>query len=188
MSRGYSVAQTARLVCALRWSCGRLSEVLEAWAAQAAGAPDHAEAAATMWELSRRLASHREILDGLQPSSELMAPWRQAAPADVALVAALDEIAGLEGSAERVDVARKVLVPQLLRVYAEICEQAAPHCDGTLISVAGSIGFDLDREHRSGGAPSEGAEGRGAVNEAEQALAAVGGIVGPSVLRPDGWP
>ena len=188
MSRGYSVAQTARLVCALRWSCGRLAEVLGAWAAQAAGAPEHAEAAAPMWELSRRLASHREILDGLQPDSELMAPWRQAAPADVALVAALDEIAASEGTLERLDIARKVLVPQLLRVYAAICEHAAPHCDGTLISAAGSIGFDLDREHRSGGAPPEGATGRGAVNEAERALAAVGGIVGPSVLRPDGWP
>jgi len=188
VSRGYSVAQTARLVCALRWICGRLSEVLEAWAAQAADTPEHAEAAASMSELSRRLASHREALDGLQPDSEVMAPWRQAAPADVALVAALDEIAASEGSLERLDIARKVLVPELLRVYAEICEHAAPHCDGALISTSGLLGFDLDREHRAGGAPGDGAEGRGAVNEAERALAEVGGIVGPSVLRFDGWP
>ena len=188
MSRGYSVAQTARLVCALRWSCGRLSEVLEAWAARAADTPEQAEAAAPMWELSRRLASHREALDGLQPDSEMMAAWRQAAPADVALVAALDAIAASEGSVERLDVARKVLVPQLLRACAEICEHAAPHCDGALLSAAGSLGFDLDREHRSGRAPGDGTPGRGAVNEAEWALAGAGGIVGLSVLRPDDWP
>ena len=179
MSRGYSVAQTARLVCALRWSCGRLSEMLEAWAVQAAGAPEHAEAAATMWELSRRLASHREILDGLQPSSEQMAPWRQAAPADQALVAALDEISASEGTPERLDIARKVLVPQLLRIYAEICEHAAPHCDGTLISVAGSLGFDLDRR-----AAPAGAARSGAVEAAAGALSAAGGIVERSLLRP----
>ncbi len=107
VSRGYSVAQTARLVCALRWACGRLAEMLEGWAAQAAGTPGHAEVAAPLSELSRRLASHREALDGLQPDSELMAPWRQAAPADGSLAAALDEIAASEGSVERLDIARE---------------------------------------------------------------------------------
>ncbi len=202
MSRGYSVAQTAQLVCTLRWTCGRLSEVLGAWAEQAAAAPEHAEAAVELSELSRRLGAHREMLDGLQPDSELMAPWRQAAPADAALVAALDEIAALEGPAERLDIARNVLVPEFLRVYAEICERAAPHCDGALISATRSLGFDLDRERgreppdntaaneaeraltTAGGEPS----GGGAVNDAERVLAAAGGIVAPSVLRPEDWP
>ena len=188
MTGGYSVAQTARLVCALRWTCNRLSEVLEAWAAQAADLPEHAEAAAAMSELSRRLASHREALDGLQPDSELMAHWRQPAPADVSLVAALDEIAAAEGSLQRLDIAGNVLVPQLLRAYAAICEHAAPHCDGALISAAGSLGFDLDREHRAGSAPPDGVPGLRAASEAERALAVVGGIVGPSVLRPGDWP
>ena len=178
MSRGYSVAETARLVCALRWACGRLAEVLEAWAAQAAGTAEHAEAAAPMWELSRRLASHREILDGLQPDSELMAPWRQAAPADAALVAALDEIAASEGTPERLDIAREVLVPELRRVYAEIREHAAPHCDGALISTARSLGFDLDREHRGGSAP-------GAAEAAAGVMSTAGGIVERSLLRPE---
>ena len=185
MSRGYSVAGTARLVCALRWACGRLAEVLEVWAAQAAGAAGHAEAAAPMWELSRRLASHREILDGLQPDSELMAPWRQAAPADVALVAALDEIAASEGTPERLDIARKVLVPGLRRVYAEIREHAAPHCDGALISTARSLGFDLDRRAAPAGAAPAGAAQSGAVEAAAGALSAAGGIVERSLLRPE---
>ena len=180
MSRGYSVAQTARLVCALRWSCGRLSEVLEAWAAPAADAPEHAEAAATMGELSRRLASHREVLDGHQPDSELMAPWRQAAPADVALVAALDEIAASEGPVERLDIARKVLVPELANAYREIGEHAAPHCDAALASAVEALRHDLDRR-----AAPAGATRSAAVEAAAGALAAAGGIVERSLLRPE---
>lgn len=211
MSLGYSVAQTARLVCALRWACGRLSEILEAWAAQAAVAPEHSGAAVALHELGGRLAAHRARLDGLQPDSELMAPWRQAAPADVSLVAALDEIASLQGTPERLDTARAVLVPQLLGVYAEICEFAAPHCDGALASAARSLGHDLDRykqepgaawaEDRAPGRPhahdldrykqEPGAPGANAqppaVTEADKLLSAAGGIVGRSVLRPGDW-
>ena len=198
MSRGYSVAQTARLVCGLRWTCGRLSEILEAWAGQAATASEHAGAAVGMSELSRRLASHRETLDGLQPDSELMASWRQAAPADLSLAAALEEIAALEGSLERLTVARKVFVPQLLGVYGQICAHAAPHCDAALASAARSLGQDLDRDHHDGSPSPGGVLGRravdetervlSAVGETERVLSAVGGIVGPSVLQPDGWP
>ncbi len=191
MSRGYSVAQTARLVCALRWACGRLAEMLEGWAAQAAGAPGHAEVAAPLSELSRRLASHREAFDGLQPDSELMAPWRQAAPADGSLAAALDEIAASEGSVERLDIAREVLVPELRRVYAEIREHAAPHCDGALISTAGSLGSDLDRRAAPAGATQSGAveaaagvAQSGAIEAAAGVLFAAGGIVERSLLRP----
>ena len=215
MSRGYSVAQTARLVCALRWSCGRLSEILEAWAAQAADTPErtetaqaadtperteaaqaadtperteavqaadtpeHAGAAAAMWELSRRLAAHRETLDGLQPDSELMTSWREAAPADGSLVAALDEIAALKGSVERLDIARKVLVPQLLGVYAAIGDHAAPHCDAALASAVRALRHDLDR----GDAPA-GAGSPGAVEAAARVLSAAGGLVERSLLRP----
>ena len=180
MSRGYSVAQTARLVCALRWACGRLAEMLDGWAAHAASAPEHAEAAAPLSELGRRLASHREALDGLQPDSELMAPWRQAAPADESLAAALDEIAASEGSVERLDIARNVLVPELRRVYGEIREHAASHCDGALISAAGSLGSDLDRPAGPAGAAQS-----AAVRAAAGALSAAGGIVERSLLRPE---
>ncbi len=187
MSHGYSVAQTARLVGALRWACGRLSEMLEAWAGQAAAAgTEHAGAAVRMAELSRRLASHREALDGLQPDSELMAPWRQAAPSSPTLAEALDEIAALEGPVERLDVVRAIMVPQLLGAYDEICEHAAPHCDAALVSVARSLGHDLDRDHRNGVATAESAQ-REAVDVAGRLLATAGGIVGPSVLRPDDW-
>ena len=188
MSRGYSVAQTARLVCALRWTCGRLSEVLEGWAAQAAVSAEHAGAAADMAELSRRLASHRGSLDGLQPDSELMAPWREAAPGDGSLAAALDEIAALEGSLERLDIARKVLVPQLLSAYAETCDHAAPHCDGALASAARWLGHDLDLYSREDDAAPDGTAQQEGLAEAERALDAAGGIVGASLLRPDDWP
>lgn len=185
MSRGYSVAQTARLVCALRWACSRLSETLEAWAAQAAtGATENAEAEVRLAELSRRLASHRDALDGLQPDSELMAPWRQAAPADPLLAEALDEISTLGGPLEQLEVVTAVFVPQLLGAYREICEHAAPHCDAALASVARSLGHDLDRARGNGAGPA----GRAAVDAAERLVSTAGGIVGPSVLRPDDWP
>ena len=182
MSRGYSVAQTARLVCALRWACGRLSEMLEAWAEQAAASPEHSGDAAAMSELGGRLAAHRDALDGLQPDSELMAPWRQAAPADPSLAGALDEIASLEDPWERLAVAEAVFVPELSGAYRQIVEHAAPHCDGALASVARALEHDLDREDSSAGAAQP-----GAVEAAASVLSEAGGIVGPSVLRPGDW-
>ena len=181
-SRGYSVAQTARLVCALRWACGWLSEMLGGWAAQAESAHEPAGAAASLSGLSRRLASHREILDGLQPDSELMTPWRQAAPADPALAEALDEIAGLEGSSGRIAVAWRVIVPQFAHVYGEILEHAAPHCDAALASAARALRQDLDHE-----AASAGVAPPGAVDAADRVLTAAGGIVRPSLVRPGDW-
>ena len=183
MSRGYSVAQTARLVCALRWACGRLAEMLDDWAARAAAAGEpHAAGATRLAELSRRLASHRATLDGLQPDSVLMARWRQAAPAEQALVAALEEIAGLEGPLERLAVADEVFVPQLSEAYRQIGEHAAPHCDAALASVARALEHDLDREDSSVGVAQP-----GAVESAAGVLSAAGGIVEPSLLRPGDW-
>ena len=183
MSRGYSVSQTARLVCGLRWVCGRLAEMFEGWAADAAevGEP-HAARAARLAELSRRLASHRETLDGLQPDSEMMAPWRQAAPADPALAEALEEIAGLEGPSERLAVAEQVFVPELSGAYRQIGEHAAPHCDAALASAALALRQDLDHE-----AASAGVAPPGAVEAADRVLTAAGGIVEPSLLRPGDW-
>ena len=179
---GYSVAQTARLVCALRWVCGRLSEILEAWAAEAA-----ASDAVELRALSRCLASHRERIDGLQPDSELMAPWRQAAPADGALAAALDEIAQLEAPADRLEAVSKVIVPQLAGACREIVMRAAPHCDAALASAAQALLDDLDRASDRTAA-SSGAARLSAPEAAERALSAAGGIVGLSLLRPEGWP
>ena len=183
LSRGYSVAQTARLVCGLRWVCGRLSEILGVWAGQAAasGGP-HAAAAVSLAELGRRLAAHREILDGLQPDSELMAAWRQAAPADQALAAALDEIAGLGEPAERIGIASRVVVPELARVYREVGEHAAPHCDAALASAARALSHDLDR-----GADAAAAARSEAAEAADRVLSEAGGLIGPSVLRPGDW-
>ena len=183
MSRGYSVAQTARLVCALRWSCTRLSEILEAWSTHAARASEpHVEAAVRLMELSRRLASHRQTLDGLQPDSERMASWRQPAPADQALAAALGELAELEGPTERVDVAVRVIVPALAEVYGEIKAFAAPHCDAALASAARTLRHDLDRQAELAGPVSS-----SAAEAAERALVAAGGIVGAFLLRPEDW-
>ncbi len=195
MSLGYSVARTARLVCGLRWACGRVSEILGAWAGQAAAAGGpHAGAAVRLLELSRRLALHRETLDGLQPDSERMAAWRQASPADQALVAALDEIAALQGPSERLAVAETVLVPALAGVYREIGQHAAPHCDAALASAVRALLHDLDREAAVAGAGQPGTvETAGAlevaspVEAAGRVLTAAGGIVGPDVLRPGAW-
>ena len=179
---GYSVAQTARLVCSLRWVCSRLSEILGAWATEGA-----ASNAVELTALSRRLASHRETLDGLQPDSELMAPWRQAAPADGELAATLDEIAELEAPADRLEVISQVIVPQLAGACREIVRHAAPHCDAALASSAQALLDDLDRASERMAAPG-GTVRPSAAETAERVLSAVGGIVGPSLLRPEGWP
>ena len=212
MNAGYSAVQTARLVAALRWACGRLSEIAGAWATEAAAAaaggaqtgggdqPDRsgrdstdvqfaaaaAAAAVEMTVLSRRLAAHRDVLDGLQPDSERLASWRLAAPADPSLADALDQIAALQGPLERRGVAREVLVPQLLGAYQEIREHAAPHCDAALASAAGSLSHDLDRG-RVGGAARADAASSSAAASAERGLLAAGGLVGSSLLRPDSW-
>ena len=208
MSAGYSAVQTARLVSALRWACGRLSEIVDAWATEAAAAaaggartvggnqPDRsggdpvdagaAAAAVEMTVLSGRLAAHRDVLDGLQPDSERLASWRQAAPADPSLAEALDEIAALLGPLERLGVAREVLVPQLLGVCQEVCEHAAPHCDAALASAAGSLNHDLEGGRVGRAAPADAASSRAAAS-AERSLLAEGGLVGSSLLRPDSW-
>ena len=211
MNSGYSAVQTARLVAALRWTCGRLSEIVGVWATEAAAAagggaqtgggdqPDRAgresvdvhlaaaaaAAAVEMTVLSRRLAAHRDVLDGLQPDSERLASWRLAAPADPSLADALDEIAALQGPLERRGVAREVLVPQLAGACQEICEHAAPHCDAALASAAGSLGHDLDRGRVGGAARADAASS--SAPAAERSLLAAGGLVGSSLLRPDSW-
>ncbi len=197
MSPGYSAVQTARLVSALRWACGRLSEMVGAWAsdtAAAAGEGDPAgedsvgggaATAVEMLVLSRRFASHRDVLDGLQPDSERLGSWRQAAPGDPSLADAIDEIAELEGPRKRLAVVRGVLVPQLRDAYRDIGEHAAPHCDAALAAAAGSLRLDLDGEAAAPGAGQLSAAE--AVEAADRVLSAAGGIVGRSLLRPDGW-
>ena len=206
MNPGYTAEQTARLVGALRWACGRLSEIVDAWAREAAAAaagtgagglapdpdrspaPGVAAAAVRMAELSRRLASHRDALDELQPDSERLVSWRPAAPADPSLGAALDEIAALQGPLERLAVVRQVLVPQLLGAYRDICDHAAPHCDAALASAARSLHHDLDRGCQDDGAPAEaGGHQPGALAAAERSLSAAGGIVGRALVRPGVW-
>lgn len=218
MSLGYSVAQTARLVSGLRWVCGRLSEMLQAWAqraaascggsgvdggherpGQAAASPGtEAEAAVRLAELGRRLAWHRETLDGLQPDSVRLAAWHQASPAGDALVAALDEVEATEGSVERLDVALTVFVPQLTDVYGQIGQHAAPHCDAALAAVASRLLHDLQKSVDPGAAGQAIEEAReelsavGARSEAaesaERVLAAAGGLVAAAMVRPETWP
>ena len=183
MSAGYSAVQTARLVSALRWACGRLSEILGVWAGQAAAAGGSDETAVHLSVLSRRLASHRQVLDDLQPDSERLAEWRQPGPADVSLAGALDEIAVTEGPPECLAVAEEVFVPQLAGVYERIGEHAAPHCDAALASVARLLRHDLDRETTAAGSGQP-----GGVEAAHRALSGAGGLVGPDVLRPEDWP
>ena len=182
MSAGYSAVQTARLVSAMRWVCGRLSEMLGVWAGQAAAAGGNDEAAVRLSVLGRRLAAHRQTLDGLQLDSERLAEWRQPAAAGGSLAGALDEIAATEGPSERLAVAEEVFVPQLAGVYEQIGEHAATHCDAALASAARSLRHDLDRETTAAGTGQ-----RGGVEAAQRALYAAGGIVGPDVLRPEDW-
>ena len=209
MSPGYSAAQTARLVSALRWVCGRLSEIIDGWACEAAAAaapdprtdacvyPERAEddaataaaasVAVEMTVMSRRLASHRDVLSGLQPDSERLASWRPATPGAPSLVVALDEIAALPGPLERLAVIRQVLIPQLVDAYREIGEHAAPHCDAALASAAESLHHDLAHNRPVGAVTPAGKVSDSAAAAAESRLSKAGGIVGRSRLRPAGW-
>ncbi len=203
-SYGYSLGQTARLVCSLRWLCSRLSEMFESWAAQAATAAaetdDSADAAANdadaagkavaleLRQLGRRLGDHRAVLNGLQPDSERLAPWREAAPAHPALIAALDTIAATTDSSQRLDIALELLVPQLRNAYGQICERAANHSDGALITTAETFRSELQRHYRIGRAGRSDEQRSSAVTEAERTLAAAGGLIPSEVLCSPDWP
>ena len=80
-----------------------------------------------------------------------------------------------------------MIVPQLAGACREIVRQAAPHCDAALASAAQALLDDLDRASDRTAA-SSGAARLSAPEAAERALSAAGGIVAPSLLRPEGWP
>lgn len=189
MTHGYTVIGTARLVSALRWATGRLSEIVGAWAADAAS--QDPETAVWLTALSRRLGSHCEALAEHQPDSERLAAYRGAQPPGTAVEAAVDEIGAVVPAAERFAVARRVLAPQIRDAYAEVCAHGAPHCDAALASTAEMLRCDLQRHcdatDRCNGesAPASGRAGPGdSVAGAERRLRAAGGIVPRSLLRP----
>ena len=190
VSLGYTVAQTARLVAALRWAAGHLSSVVAVWAREAAA--DGPETAVWMTTLSRRLAWHRESLEAVQPDSVSMQPYFDAVAPDPSVRDAVDEIATLQGTPARLAVARQVLVPHLADALHEVCAHAAPHCDAALAWAAEAMGRDLRRCLEAGAEPgrvvdagSDAAAASGAAARAERALGAAGGIVPRPLLRPD---
>ncbi len=220
---GYSLEQAARLVCALRWVCGRLSEMFEIWAAQAAteaagdnsGNADRADNAGSAAEdgradsagdaasagnaasavalelrqLGRRLADHRAVLDGLQPDSERLAPWRRAAPSNPSLDGALGEIEASGDSSQRLGIALDLILPQLLDAYERIRERAAGHSDGALITAAATLGAELRGQRLVGGAgQNEREQLRSVVGSAERILASAGGLIPAESLCPQDWP
>ena len=185
MSPGYTVAQTARLVAAVRWAVGRSSDIVGEWAlGAAAGSP---AMAVWMTVLSRRLAEHRESLASLQPDSVLMEPYREAAPPDPSVQAAVEEIAALRGDGAQFAAARLVLVPQLAGACDEVCAHAAPHCDAPLARMAETISRDLNRLLETagdlGGRADAGTDG---VARCQRRLEAAGGLVPRPLLRPEG--
>ncbi len=222
---GYSLVQTARLLCTLRWLCGCLSEMFGSWATQAADEtgvaglaaadssegvfsldsrdavsddPDDSDVAAAaavveLMRLSRRLADHRKVLDGLQPDSEKLATWREAAPANPKLCAALKEISVADDSAssvsQRVAIAQCLIMPMLCTIYERIGEQAAWHSDGALITTAETLGAQLSRlPHVLVSDYAEAQQFRHVSAEAAKALAAAGGLIPSEVLCPQDWP
>ena len=183
MSRGYTVVQTARLVSALRWAVGRLSDIVGAWAGEAA--TDAPETAVWMTALSRRLGSHGEAWGEQQPDSELLASHRSPRSSGPAIEAAMDEIAALQGAAARFAVTRQVLIPELVGACAEIRAHAAPHCDAALASAAEMLSHDLSRHREAGDRLSGRLAARGdSVAGAERRLLAAGGIVPRSMSQP----
>ena len=190
MSQGYTVAQTARLVAALRWAAGHFSSVVAVWAREAAA--DEPEAAVWMATLSRRLAWHCESLEAVQPDSVRMQPYRDAGPPGPSGRDAVDEIAALQGTPARLAVAQQVLASHLADALGEVCAHAAPHCDAALVWAAEAMSRDLRRCLEAGGesgrlgvAGHDAAGASDAAVRAERALAAAGGIVPRPLLRPD---
>ena len=197
---GYTVVQTARLVAAMRWATGRMFETTGAWAAEIAVARDAvavaaaAQTAVWMSTVSRRLGSHREAFDELQPDSELLADYRPAAAPSGDVDELLGEIAGASLAwAERLAVSLRVLIPQLLRACEEIERVGAPHCDAALIRAAAALRRDLSAHLDAGEALLAGA-GAGAkpghsnidefISIALKRMAHLGGIVPRRLLCP----
>ncbi len=220
VTRGYTVAQTARLVAALRWAAGCVADLLGAWAGEAGA--DGPEAAIWMAAAGRHLAWHRELLERVQPDSVRMERYRDPVPPDPRLPAAIAEItelssAGQSGTAARLAVAQHVLIANLVDACDEVCAHAAAHCDAALASAAEAMGRDLQSACRTAsserprldascnpdvsadtvlqlpegadagseaGDPAEPAAPE--VAQAQRALAAAGGLVPRSLLRPGG--
>ena len=182
-ARGYTAEQTARLVAGLRWTTGRLADIVGSWARDAADSTP--EATAWLTALSRRLRWHREVLEDHQPDSVLLAPHREASPPSASLEAAFDGLAALDDDAARVAVAHRVLIPGLAAVCAGVQAQAAPHCDAALASAAAMLDDDLRRHAEAGDALSGlAAGGADAAEAVERRLAAAGGILPDSLVRP----
>ncbi len=190
MTHGYTVAQTARLVSAMRWVLRSVVDITDAWAHDACAneskeskESEESEAAVWLAVLSRRLASHCESFEMLQPDSVRMLPYRDAVAPDPRLPSLLDEIAELSGITARLAVVQRLLIPCLVDACDEIRTHSAPHCDAALAWTADAMGLDLAR-HRLA-ADGEVSSTVGVSDTITQALAQAGGLVPHRLLRPE---
>lgn len=92
-----------------------------------------------LWEF----AQHADVLG--QRTSELRAGLHYTRPPVTAYKTALDEMAGFEATADRVNAVYEVLVPELARRYEEDLRDADPLLDQPTIRIVERIKGDLAR-------------------------------------------
>lgn len=184
---GLTTVQTAHVVGALQWTTGRLFEMLGQWAGDA-DRPDVAVALATT---SRHLGWHHGDIVELMPDSVLIADETEVRPHAPEIAHALDAIAAIGGSTERLAIAHRVLLARLAAHCSSVERATSVHADASLGRVVEFLLTDLRRDRDE----SEGLLGvllhdvatveqvNAAVLEAESRLVSAGGLfpIGPPV-------
>ena len=134
--------QTAHVVGSLQWTTGRLFEMLGQWAGDV-NRPDVAVALATA---SRHLGWHHGDLADLMPDSVLLADETDVAPHLPEVAHALDAIAVIDGSAERLAIANRVLLARLAAHCVNVDRATSVGADANLARVLGFLLDDLRRD------------------------------------------
>lgn len=138
------MAQTAEITGRLRWTLGKLFEVIGAWGLDAT-APAISVALATA---SRHIGWHAHAVAELIPDSVLLDAQQFVGPSSDELADAFTALRSVDGDRERLLVVERVLLGSLDDFVAAIKGLCAPHSDAALIRMLDFLERDLrqDRE------------------------------------------
>ena len=134
-----SIGQKADIIATFRYLSVYLMETLARWTPLTPELEVKVLFGRHLWEF----AQHADVLG--QRSSELRAGMHYTRPPKAAYKAALDELAMLETTADRVNAVYEVLIPDLLHRYQEGQRHADPLLDQPTIRLVDRITADLTR-------------------------------------------
>lgn len=146
MDQGLTVVQTARIVGGVHWVTTRLFEILGGWA----GESDRPDIAVSLATSSRHLGWHTSDLEELLPDSVLLEDHTTSMPHTAELGPALEAIAAIPGSIERLAVAHRVLLARLAAHCVAVERAGAPHADASMTRVISFLLADLRRDRDDG--------------------------------------